>query len=80
MEQSPALVTASVTVKLWLPFPTAEENVCVGFANVDVLFAPEAGSPKFQRYVKLLPVDVFVKKTVVFAHESFGEKVKPATG
>ena len=39
----PALVTISLTVNT-----PPEVNMCTGFCRVDVLFVPEAGSPKFQ--------------------------------
>lgn len=44
---------------------------------VDVLLAPESGSPKFQTYERFGPVDSFIKVTVLPGQDavSFEEKI-----
>jgi len=46
---------------------------------VEVLLAPELGSPKFHEYVTP-PEEVLVKFTGVLTHCSVGEEVKEAVG
>ena len=51
----------AVNVTAYCPGPL---NVCVGFARADVLFGPDAGSPKSQ-LSNGQSADVFVKDTVL---------------